>query len=122
MFRRLFNRRGGAAVAVVALSVSGITMAMSGTAGATDNQTTVISGSGSNTIYQMDVQLADLFNLAPGCNLSGGSPQPLNFACTRRTRRAARSTSRVRTARRPPWRTRTTTSCTTTRRSVRVTV
>ncbi|MGB7053170.1 MAG: hypothetical protein WBG41_16515 [Acidimicrobiales bacterium] len=82
MFRRLFNRRAGAAVAVVALSVSGITMAMSGTAGATDNQTTVISGSGSNTIYQMDVQLADLFNLAPGCNLSGGTPQPLNFACS----------------------------------------
>jgi ABC-type phosphate transport system substrate-binding protein len=82
MFRRLFSRRGGAAVAVVALSVSGITTAAAGTAGATDNQTTVISGSGSNTIYQLDVELADLFNLAPGCNLSGGTPQPLNFACS----------------------------------------
>ncbi len=120
MFRRLFTRRGGAAVAVVALSVSGITVAAAGTAGATDNQTTVISGSGSNTIYQMDVELADLFNLAPGCNLSGGSPQPLNFAARPLTKRAARSISQARTASRPPRRTPTTTSCSTTRRSVPV--
>lgn len=81
MFRRLFSRRGAAAVAVAAIGVSGLSLATAGTAGAVDNQTTVLSASGSNTIYQLTVNLADLFNLAPGCNLAGGSPQPLDFTC-----------------------------------------
>jgi ABC-type phosphate transport system substrate-binding protein len=81
MFRNLLTRRRGVAIATVALGVSAMSMAFAGPAGATDNQTTVISGSGSNTIYQLDTTLATLFNSAPGCNLAGGSPQPLDFSC-----------------------------------------
>jgi hypothetical protein len=77
MFHKLFSRRGAAAVAAVAFGVSGLTLATAGTAGAT---TSVIGGSGSNTIYQLDIGLGDLFSQAPGCNLAG-SPQPLDFSC-----------------------------------------
>ena len=81
MFRKLFTRRRGVALASVAFGLStaasGMSLAISGAAGAN----TVIAGSGSNTIYQLDVGLSDLFNSAPGCNLSGGSPQPLDFSC-----------------------------------------
>ncbi|MBV8462328.1 MAG: hypothetical protein JO368_03485 [Acidimicrobiales bacterium] len=81
MFRRLFTRRGAAVIATAGLGVAALSVVAAGPAGA-DNVTTVISGSGSNTIYQLDVTLADQFNLAPGCDLAKGSgAQQYDFSC-----------------------------------------
>ncbi len=79
MFHKLSKRRGRAAAATVALLASVLSLAFAGSAGAVT--TSVIGGSGSNTIYQLDTDLSVLFNESPGCNLAGGSPQPLDFSC-----------------------------------------
>jgi hypothetical protein len=68
MLRSLFTRRGATALAVVAVGMSGLTVAFAGTAGATTS--TLIVGSGSQTSYQMMTDLGDLFNGSPGCDLT----------------------------------------------------
>ena len=78
MFRFLSTRRKAVALAAIAF---GLATAATGIAAPAAGASTIVPGSGSNTIYQLDVGLSDLFNLAPGCNLAGGSPQPLDFSC-----------------------------------------
>jgi hypothetical protein len=82
MFHKLFTRRRGVAIATVALGISGMTMALSGTAGATNlNPPAVIAGSGSNTAYDMMTNLGTLFTQSPGCDLTAGSASPLTLQC-----------------------------------------
>lgn len=78
MMHRRFSVRRGVAIAAAAFGMSVVSLATigAGSAGAF----TVVNGSGSNTIYQLDLGLSDLFDQAPGCNLAG-SPQPLDFSC-----------------------------------------
>jgi ABC-type phosphate transport system substrate-binding protein len=75
MFHKLFTRRGGMAIASVALGVSGMSLAFAGTAGATTylNPPAVILGSGSNTTYNVMSSLSTLFNQSPGTDLTAGS-------------------------------------------------
>ena len=79
MFHKLLSRRRGVALVTAALGMSVLSAGFSGVAGATTTAS-VVGGSGSNTIYQLDLGLSDLFNQAPGCNLAA-SPQPLDFTC-----------------------------------------
>ncbi len=82
MFHKLFTRRGGVAIATVALGISGMTLAFAGTAGATNlNPPAAISGSGSNTAYDMMTELGTLFTQSPGCDLTAGSASPLTLQC-----------------------------------------
>jgi hypothetical protein len=69
MLRSLFTRRGATAVAVVAIGMSGMSLALAGTAGATTTSTLIV-GSGSQTSYAMMTGLGDLFNNSPGCDLT----------------------------------------------------
>ncbi len=83
MFQKLFTRRRAVAVATVALGMSGMSLAFAGTAGASQTITIpqngsdhtpnpyLIIGSGSNTAYAIMVSESDLFNEAPGCDLTG---------------------------------------------------
>jgi len=79
MFHKLLSRRRGVALVTAALGMSVLSAGFSGVAGATTTAS-VIGGSGSNTIYQLDLGLSSLFDQAPGCNLAA-SPQPLDFSC-----------------------------------------
>ena len=80
MFRSLFSRRGGMALAVAALGVSGMSMAMAGTAGAAPNASLLI-GSGSQTSYSTMTSLSDLFNGSPGCDLTAAASLPATLNC-----------------------------------------
>ncbi len=84
MFHKLFNRRGAVALATVALGISGMSLAFAGTAGAADTlpNASLLVGSGSNTAYSLMVAEGNLFNTAPGCDLTiSGSSDPLNMNC-----------------------------------------
>ena len=76
MFHKLFTRRRGVAVATVALGISGMSLAFAGTAGAATFLTppAAISGSGSNTAYDMMTELGTLFTQSPGCDLTAVRP------------------------------------------------
>ncbi len=80
MIRKLFTRRGGVAVASSVLGVAGLTLAMSGSAGAAPNASLLI-GSGSQTAYSTMTQLGDLFNNSPGCDLTASTSLPLSENC-----------------------------------------
>ncbi len=75
MFHKLFTRRRGVAIVTVALGISGMSLAVAGTAGAATflNPSSVIAGSGSNTAYDLMTQLGTLFNSSPGCDLTASS-------------------------------------------------
>ena len=83
MFHKLFTRRRGVAVATVALGISGMSLAFAGTAGAATflAPPAVISGSGSNTAYDMMTALGTLFTQSPGCDLTASSANPLTLQC-----------------------------------------
>src|SRR3974390_1230797 len=78
MCQKLSTRRRSVAIATVALGLSGMTMAFSGTAGATGFA--VLQGQGSNTAYIVMSNISTLFNQSPGCDLAGTS-KPLNGTC-----------------------------------------
>jgi ABC-type phosphate transport system substrate-binding protein len=82
MFHKLFTRRRGVALAAVAIGISGMTLSIAGTAGATNlNPPAVIAGSGSNTAYDLMTNLGTLFTQSPGCDLTAGSASPLTLQC-----------------------------------------
>ncbi len=72
MLRSLFTRRGVTAIAAAAIGVSGMSLALAAPAGAAA-QASLLVGSGSQTSYAMMVQLGDLFNNSPGCDLTTGT-------------------------------------------------
>ena len=81
MFRSLFTRRGGVAVAAATIGAASLSLAFAGTAGATaypDNagSASLIVGSGSQTSYSTMVALGDLFNGSPGCDLTASTSLP----------------------------------------------
>ena len=78
MFRSLFTRRGGVAIAAAAVGVASLSLAFAGTAGAApypDNQgaAQALIGSGSQTTYTAMQQLDNLFNGSPGCDLTAST-------------------------------------------------
>jgi hypothetical protein len=83
MFHKLFSRRRGVAIATAALGVSVMSLAFAGTAGAVTYLAppAVIAGSGSNTAYDMMVQLGDLFNASPGCDLTASTTNNGTLQC-----------------------------------------
>jgi hypothetical protein len=84
MFQKLFSRRGAVALATVALGMSGMSLAFAGTAGAADTlpNASLLVGSGSNTAYSLMVAEGNLFNTAPGCDLTiSGESDPVNMNC-----------------------------------------
>lgn len=83
MFHKLFTRRRGVAIVTVALGISGMSLAVAGTAGAATlmNPSSVIAGSGSNTAYDLMTQLGTLFNSSPGCDLTASSSQSGTLQC-----------------------------------------
>lgn len=85
MFKALHKRpRLFVAVGSV-LGVSAMTVAMSlpADAAVTPAQNTVVISAGSDTTYTMMAQLSELFNTAPGCNMTvvSGGTQQLNYSC-----------------------------------------
>jgi hypothetical protein len=80
MFRKLFSRRGGVAIATVALGLSGMSLAFAGTAGAAPNATLTV-GSGSQTSYAIMNSLSSLFDTSPGCDLTASTSTPLQLNC-----------------------------------------
>ena len=98
MFHKLFTRRRGMAIATVALGISGMSLALAGTAGAATlmNPPSVIAGSGSNTAYDLMTQLGTLFNSSPGSTsrpapLTAGTLQVRTGTYTPRRRRERRN-------------------------------
>ncbi len=83
MFQKLFTRRRGVAIVTAALGVSVMSLALAGTAGAVTYLAppAVIAGSGSNTAYDMMVQLGDLFNASPGCDLTAATTNNGTLQC-----------------------------------------
>jgi ABC-type phosphate transport system substrate-binding protein len=83
MFKKLFTRRRGVAIVTVALGVSAMSMAVAGTAGAVTYLAppAVIAGSGSNTAYDLMVQLGDMFNASPGCDLTAATTNNGTLQC-----------------------------------------
>jgi ABC-type phosphate transport system substrate-binding protein len=83
MFKKLFTRRRGVAIATVALGVSAMSLAFAGTAGAVTYLAppATIAGSGSNTAYDLMVQLGDLFNASPGCDLTAATTNNGTLQC-----------------------------------------
>jgi len=83
MFHKLFTRRRGVAIVTVALGISGMSLAVAGTAGAATflNPSSVVAGSGSNTAYDLMTQLGDLFNGSPGCDLTAASANSGTLQC-----------------------------------------
>ena len=79
MFRSLFTRRGGAAVAAATIGMAGMSLAFAGPAGATPNASLLI-GSGSQTSYATMTALSDLFNGVPGCDLTAATALPATLA------------------------------------------
>jgi len=80
MFRSLFTRRGGAAVAAATIGMAGMSLAFAGPAGATPNASLLI-GSGSQTSYATMTALSDLFNGVPGCDLTAATALPATLNC-----------------------------------------
>jgi len=80
MFRSLFTRRGGVAVAAATIGMAGMSVAFAGTAGATPNASLLI-GSGSQTSYSTMTSLSDLFNGVPGCDLTASTSLPATLNC-----------------------------------------
>ena len=86
MFRSLFTRRRGVAVAAATIGAASLSLAFAGSAGATaypDNagNASLIVGSGSQTSYATMTSLADLFNGSPGCDLTASTSLPLSLGC-----------------------------------------
>ena len=85
MFKTLPKRRKLVVTATGLFGVSAMMVSMAIPAGAavTPAQNTVVIGAGSDTTYTMMAQLSELFNTAPGCNLTvqSGGTQQLNYAC-----------------------------------------
>jgi hypothetical protein len=83
MFQKLFTRRRAVAVATVALGFSGMSLAFAGVSGAADANpnASLIVGSGSNTASALMVAEGDLFNSAPGCDLTGAGADYINMNC-----------------------------------------
>jgi len=86
MFRSLFSRRGGVAVAAATIGVASLSLAFAGTAGANaypDNAgtATALIGSGSQTSYSTMVALSDLFNGSPGCDLTASTSVASTLSC-----------------------------------------
>jgi hypothetical protein len=82
MFRSMFSRRGGVAVAAATIGVASLSLAFAGTAGANpypDNAGTAVGlvGSGSQTAYSTMQEFDNLFNGSPGCDLTATTS---NFA------------------------------------------
>ena len=69
MFRTLFTRRGGVAVAAATVGMASMSLAFAGTAGAAPSSTLLI-GSGSQTSYSTMTALSDIFNNVPDCGAS----------------------------------------------------
>ena len=80
MFRSLFSRRGAVALAAASIGVASLSLATAGTAGAAPNASLLI-GSGSQTSYSTMTALSDLFNGAPGCDLTAATSLPLALNC-----------------------------------------
>jgi len=80
MFRSLFSRRGAVAVAAAAVGFAGLSLATAGTAGAAPNASLLV-GSGSQTSYATMTTLSNLFNGAPGCDLTASTSLPLALNC-----------------------------------------
>jgi hypothetical protein len=86
MFRSLFTRRRGVAVAAATIGAARLSLAFAGSAGATaypDNSgnASLIVGSGSQTSYATMTSLADLFNGSPGCDLTASTSLPQSLGC-----------------------------------------
>jgi hypothetical protein len=93
MFKALFRRHRGLAVAASLLGVVALVAGMAGPAAAAGSDTGPTGGNnasgnyniyqgGSNTTYLMMNGLAALFNESPGCDLSSAaSQQPLDYGC-----------------------------------------
>ena len=80
MFRSLFTRRGGVAVAAATIGVASMSLAFAGTAGAAPNASLII-GSGSQTSYATMTALTTLFNGVPGCDLTAATSLPASLNC-----------------------------------------
>jgi hypothetical protein len=80
MFRSLFTRRGGVAVAAATIGAASLSLAFAGTAGAVPSSTQMI-GSGSQTSYAVMKGLTDLFNNVPGCDLTAPTSLPTTLNC-----------------------------------------
>jgi len=80
MFRSLFSRRGAVALAAATVGAASLSLAAAGTAGAAPNASLLI-GSGSQTSYATMTTLSDLFNGAPGCDLTASTSLPLALNC-----------------------------------------
>jgi ABC-type phosphate transport system substrate-binding protein len=83
MFHKLFSRRKGIGIATIALGLSAASLAFAGTAGAATflNPPAIVTGSGSNTAYDLMTQLGTLFNQSPGCDLTAASANALTLQC-----------------------------------------
>jgi len=86
MFRSLFSRRGGVAVAAATIGAASLSLAFAGSAGATAYPDTpgtasLIVGSGSQTSYSTMTALSDLFNGSPGCDLTASTSVPSTLSC-----------------------------------------
>jgi hypothetical protein len=80
MIRSLFTRRGAAAAAAVTIGLSGMSLALAGTAGAAPNASPLF-GSGSQTSYAVMTSLSAVFNNASGCDLTAISSAPSTLNC-----------------------------------------
>jgi hypothetical protein len=81
MFRSLFSRRGAVALAAASIGVASLSLAAAGTAGAAVPNASLMIGSGSQTSYSTMTSLSDLFNGAPGCDLTAATSLPLSLNC-----------------------------------------
>jgi hypothetical protein len=81
MFRSLFSRRGAVALAAASIGAASLSLAAAGTAGASVPNASFILGSGSQTSYATMTSLSDLFNGAPGCDLTASTSLPLALNC-----------------------------------------
>jgi hypothetical protein len=80
MFRSLFTRRGGVAMAAATIGAASMSLAFAGTAGAAPSASLLI-GSGSQTSYATMTTLGDLFNNVPGCDLTASTSIPSTLNC-----------------------------------------
>jgi len=80
MIRSLFTRRGAAAVAAATIGLSGMSLALAGTAGAAPNAAPIF-GSGSQTSYAVMTSLSAVFNNAAGCDLTATTSTASTLNC-----------------------------------------